>query len=58
MEIITNLIALGKNHWVEILAVLGAVDIILGVVTKLTPVKWDDNVYTMLHNWISKLVKK
>jgi hypothetical protein len=43
---------------VEILAIIGAVDIILGIVVKWTPVKWDDSVYTFLHNLIGKLVKK
>ena len=58
MEIITNLITMVKAHWVDVLAVIGAVDIILGIVTKLTPFTWDDNVYSMLHGWIAKLVKK
>lgn len=47
-----------KDNWVEILAIIGAVDIILGIVVKWTPTKIDDSVYTFVHNLISKLVKK
>ena len=52
---IVNLI---KEHWVEVLAVVGAVDVILGVVVKFTKVKWDDNLYAQLHNLVAKLGKK
>jgi len=58
MEQINNIIALVKAHWVEVLAAIGAIDVLLGIITKLTPFKWDDNLYVVLHNWISKLVKK
>jgi hypothetical protein len=47
-----------QAHWVEILAVIGGIDIILGVVVKWTPVKWDDSVYTILHSWVDKLAPK
>lgn len=47
-----------QNHWVEVLALIGAVDVILGVITKFTPNKWDDNFYSIFHNFISRLVKK
>lgn len=47
-----------QSHWVEILAVIGAVDIILGIVVKWTPVSWDDSCYTILHSWIDKLAPK
>lgn len=47
-----------QNHWVEVLALIGAVDIALGVITKWTPAKWDDNLYAVLHSWIDKLVHK
>jgi hypothetical protein len=55
METIINLV---KDNWVEVLAIIGAIDIILGIVVKWTPTQIDDNVYTFLHNLISKLVKK
>jgi hypothetical protein len=55
MEQIINLL---KDHWVEVLAIIGAVDIILGIVVKWTPTQIDDSVYTFLHNLVSKLVKK
>ena len=58
MEQINNIISLVKAHWVEVLALIGAVDVILGIVTKLTPVTWDDNLYVVVHKWISKLVVK
>lgn len=58
MEQITNIVSLVKTHWVEVLAGIGAVDVLLGIITKLTPFKWDDNLYVVLHNAISKLVKK
>ena len=58
MDIVNNVISLAKNNWVEVLAVIGAVDIILGVIVKFTPVKWDDNFYGAFHNAVSKLGKK
>lgn len=58
MEAITNIITLVKAHWVEVLAGIGAIDILLGIITKLTPFKWDDNLYVVFHNAVSKLVKK
>lgn len=58
MELIQNVIVFGKAHLVELLALIGAVDVILGIVTKFTPFTWDDNVYAILHKWIEKLGKK
>lgn len=58
MEIISQIVPFFQAHWIDILAIIGAVDVILGIVTKLTPFAWDDNVYTLLHGYISKLVKK
>ena len=58
MEIIQSVIAWGKANWVEVLAAIGAIDIALGIITKLTPWKVDDNVYAFLHVWISKLLKR
>lgn len=58
MEFITNIITLVKNHWVEVLAGIGAIDILLGIITKLTPFKWDDNLYVVFHNAVAKLGKK
>lgn len=50
-----NIIELVKNNWVEILAIIGALDIILGIVVKWTKVTWDDSVYAFLHSLVSKL---
>ena len=58
VEIIQGVVAWCKDHWVEILAAIGAIDVLLGVVTKLTPWKGDDSVYAFLHGWIAKLLKK
>lgn len=52
-----SIIELFKAHWVEILAIIGAVDIILGIVVKWTKATWDDSVYAWIHNLIAKLVK-
>ena len=49
------MIQLIQAHWVEILALLGAVDLILGIVAKWTPFVWDDNVYAILHSLVSRL---
>ncbi len=58
MEQINNIISLVKAHWVEVLAAIGAVDVLLGIITKLTPITWDDNLYVVVHKWISKLAVK
>jgi hypothetical protein len=47
-----------KDNWVNILAIIGGIDIILGVIVKWTPVNWDDQVYTILHSWISQILGK
>ena len=58
MEAITNIVTLVKTHWVEVLAAIGAVDILLGLIVKFTPFKWDDNLYVVFHNAVSNLGKK
>ena len=58
IEFVKHLIQFGSNHWIEILAILGGLDLILGVITKWTKVEWDDNLYSAFHNWITKLGKK
>lgn len=58
MELIQSVISLVKDHWVEILALIGALDIVLGIITKWTPVTWDDSVYAVVHNWVAKLGAK
>lgn len=58
MEVIQAVISFVQLHWVDILAAIGAIDILLGIIVKLTPVTWDDSVYTIIHGWISKLVVK
>lgn len=58
MDQISNLVALVKAHWVEVLAALGAIDLLLGLITKWTPTEWDDNLYAIIHSGISKLAGK
>lgn len=58
MEIITNIVTFVQQHWVDILACIGALDIILGVIVKLTPFDWDNNAYVIVHNLIAKLLGK
>lgn len=59
MDAIMGIVNIVKEHWVEVLAIIGAVDIILGVVVKWTKATWDDSVYAVVHNWIAKLgIKK
>ena len=53
-----NLINAVKDHWIDVLAIIGAVDVILGVVTKMTKSTWDDNLYAQFHNLIAKLIKR
>jgi hypothetical protein len=45
------------EHWLEILAFVGAFDIMLGVISKWTPWKWDDSVYTVLHSIFDKFFR-
>lgn len=53
-----ELINLVKEHWVEVLAIIGAIDVILGIVVAWTPVQWDNNVYNIVHQWVAKLGAK
>lgn len=46
------------SHWLEILAIIGAFDVILGIVVTWTKWDWDNNAYAILHGWIAKLRKK
>jgi len=47
-----------QTNWINILAIIGGIDIVLGVVVKMTKTTWDDNLYTAIHNIVSKIVKK
>jgi hypothetical protein len=59
MDMVMGFVNFAKEHWVEVLAVIGGVDIILGVVVKWSKPTWDDSAYAIVHSWISKLgVKK
>ena len=55
MATISAIIAWVVAHWVQVLAVIGAIDLLLGVITKWTPCTWDDNLYAILHSWIAKI---
>lgn len=50
-----DIIKFVQDNWVSILAIIGALDIILGIVSKWTPWNWDDSVYAILHSLIAKL---
>lgn len=43
-----------QSHWVGLLAIIGAAEVILGVVSAWTPWKWDDNLYVIIHNLVAK----
>lgn len=43
-----------KDNWVNILAIVGALDGLFYAVTKITKTTADDNVYTIIHNFIVK----
>ena len=58
MEIFSNIINFFKDNWLEILALIGAIDIALGIIVKWTKWTWDDSVYAILHNLVSKFWKK
>ena len=58
MDIINGVVNFVTNHWLDILAIIGAVDIILGIVVKWTKATWDDSVYVAIHNFIEKLITK
>ena len=47
-----------KENWVSILAIIGAVDVVLGIVVAWTPVQWDNNLYAILHKAITGLLQK
>lgn len=57
MEIVTQLL---QAHPVtfEVLAVIGVIDLALGVISKHTPFKWDDNLYSMLHGLLTAMRPK
>jgi len=54
----SEIVSAVQTHWVEVLALIGAIDLALGIVTKWTPTKFDDNVYAVLHSWTSRLLGK
>jgi len=58
MDMVTAVIEWVKANWVGVLAVIGGVDVILGVVVSWTPFKWDDNVYEIVHKIFKKLLGK
>lgn len=58
MDVINGIIDWVTANWVGVLAVIGAVDIMLGVVVKWTPTAIDDNIYEIVHNFFAKLLKK
>jgi hypothetical protein len=58
MDIVQGIISFVQTHWVEILALIGGLDIVLGVVVKWTKWDWDDSAYAIFHSWIAKLGAK
>ncbi len=53
-----DIIKFVQENWVNILAIIGAVDIILGIVVAWTPAQWDNNLYAIIHKAILGLLKK
>lgn len=47
-----------QAHWIDILAVVGAVDLALGIITKWTPTTWDDNLYSAFHSFVLRFLPK
>lgn len=47
-----------QTNWVNILAAIGAADGLFYAVTKLTKSTADDNVYTIVHNFIFRFFPK
>lgn len=43
-----------NHNWINVLAIIGAVDGLFYAVTKITKTTWDDNAYTMFHNIVVK----
>lgn len=45
-----------QAHWINILAIIGAVDGLAYAITKITKTTADDNFYTIVHNFIFKFI--
>ena len=58
MDAVSNIISWIQANWVNVLAVVGALDIALGFIVKMTPNQIDDNIYEIVHNFFAKLIKK
>ena len=58
MDIVMGVVNFVKEHWVDILAIIGALDVILGIIVAWTPMEWDNNVYSIFHKWVAKLGAK
>lgn len=43
------------NIAVAFLAFMGSIDLFLGVISKNTPWKWDDNLYSIVHEVVTNL---
>ena len=43
-------------NWISILAVIGGIDGLLYLVTKLTKSTWDDNLYASVHGWVTTII--
>lgn len=47
-----------QSNWLQITAVVLAVDGLFFAITKLTPTVKDDNIYAIVHTWILKFFRK
>lgn len=47
-----------QGNWVNILAIVGAVDALLYAITKVTKSTADDNLYTTIHNFVFRFLPK
>ena len=47
-----------QENWLNILALVGALDGVFYIVTKMTKSTKDDNIYTLVHNFVVKFFPK
>ena len=47
-----------QANWINILAIVGAADALFYAITKITKSDKDDNLYTIIHNFIFKFFPK
>lgn len=58
MDVILGILPWIKANWVEVCAALFAIDQTLGVISKLTPWKWDDRLSRILADIVGRFFRK